>query len=132
MMKTNARLRVIVADDDADTRELVTMALRSDASEIQTATNGAELVQQTRDCGPFDLIITDVQMPIMEGLEAVVAIRALGIDTPVLVITGHASDASTRAILVPDVTLLRKPFQVSELRRVVARLITSNQDDEPT
>jgi CheY-like chemotaxis protein len=131
MMKANARLRVIVADDDADTRELVTMALRSDASEIQIATNGAELVQQTRDCGSFDIIITDVQMPIMEGLEAVAAIPALGIDTPVLVITGHASDASTRAMLVSNVTLLRKPFQVYELRRV-ARLIASNQDDEPT
>jgi CheY-like chemotaxis protein len=123
-------LRVIVADDDADTRELVTLALRSIASEILVVNNGAELLQQTRDCGPFDLIVTDIQMPIMEGLEAMAAIRALGIDTPVLVMTGHA-DAIISAMPGWNVALLRKPFQVSELRRLVVRLIAS-RDDQPT
>ncbi|MEO8841026.1 MAG: response regulator [Kofleriaceae bacterium] len=111
---------MIVADDDVDTRELVTVALRSRAIEIHIATNGAELLEQTRDLGPFDLIVTDVQMPIMGGLEAIATLRALGVDTPVLVMTGHANVPTA---LGSNVALLRKPFQVSELRSAVDQLL---------
>jgi CheY-like chemotaxis protein len=116
-------LRVIVADDDADTREIVAMALQSRATEIHLVTNGAELLEQTRDRGPFDVIVTDINMPIMDGLEAVTALRALGIDTPVLVITAHVPSDT---IALSNVILLRKPFDVSALRSAVDRLLAGD------
>jgi CheY-like chemotaxis protein len=118
-MAVSRRLRLIVADDDADTRELVITALRSIASEIRTVEDGAALLRETRDCGPFDVIITDIQMPIMGGLEAIEAIRALGIETPVVVMTGRPEAGVPSSL--DNVTLLRKPFGVAELRSAVAR-----------
>jgi two-component system, cell cycle response regulator CpdR len=113
------RLRLIVADDDADTCELVRTALRSIASEIRVVADGAALLRETRDNGPFDVIITDIQMPVMGGLEAIDAIRALGIETPVVVMTGRPEVGVPPSL--DNVTLIRKPFGVAELRSAVAQ-----------
>jgi CheY-like chemotaxis protein len=118
-MAVSQGLRLIVADDDADTCELVKTALRSIASEIRIVGDGAALLRETRDNGPFDVIITDIQMPIMGGLEAIDAIRALGIATPVVVMTGRP-EAGVPARL-DRVTLIRKPFGVAELRSAVVQ-----------
>jgi two-component system OmpR family response regulator len=128
-MLKNGKLvaRVVIADDDPDTLELLHRALRSPTTEILEAASGAELVQRLADDGPFDLIVTDIQMPWMHGLDVLRSVRAANVQTPALVVTG-----ASRAELESTVTrlgwtrLLRKPFGIASLRQAVSELLAGD------
>ena len=122
--KSTRRLRILIADDDPDTLELVRLALRSPRTEICEATNGAVLLQILGHQHPFDAIVADIQMPWMDGLRVVVLARGFDIRTPVLVITGRADpDLQRRVERLERARLLRKPFGILELRRALTDLI---------
>jgi two-component system, response regulator YesN len=108
--------RVLVVDDCEEMRSALRRMLASIASEICEARNGVELMAAVAGDVPFDLIVTDVRMPWMNGLGAATTIRRAGIDTPLILITGF-SDAETgrRIQTLPRASLLRKPFTREEL-----------------
>ena len=117
-------MRILIADDDPDTLELVRLALRSPGIEICEATNGAVFLQVLGGRHPFDAIVADVQMPWMDGLRAVELARRFHIQTPVLVITGRADpDLQRRVERIDRARLLRKPFGILELRVALADLV---------
>jgi DNA-binding response OmpR family regulator len=118
-------VRVLVADDDRLLLDSVAAALADLGADVVGASNGAELIDQLASRGPFDLVITDVGMPWMSGLTAMRAARTAGLDLSVIVMTGlpdRQIPAQVRS-LGPDVVLLRKPFDVSELDAVASRLL---------
>jgi CheY-like chemotaxis protein len=116
--------RVAIADDDPDSRELLRHILHGPDTELLEAVNGAALVQLLAEQAPFDLIVTDVDMPWMEGLQALRSARAADIHTPAVVITGLAGPGLEAAVARLGVTtLLRKPFGAVELREAVASLL---------
>jgi len=116
--------RIAIADDDPDSLELLRLALRSPKTEISEAADGAELVQLLGEDGPFDLIVTDIHMPWMEGLQVLRAARAAEVKTPVLVITGMARpDLQAKVDGIGNAKLLHKPFGIAELREAVADLM---------
>jgi CheY-like chemotaxis protein len=117
-------LRILIADDDPDTLELVRLALRSPRIDIWEATNGAVLLQILGGRHSFDAIVADIQMPWMDGLRAVELARKFNIQTPVLVITGRADpDLQRRVERLDGARLLRKPFGILELRVALADLV---------
>jgi len=120
--------RIVIADDDPDSLELLRLALGNPQIEICEAVNGAELVDLLAEQGPFDLVVTDVHMPWMEGLQVLLSARAAEIHTPVLVITGLTRpDLQIKIDRLGNAKLLRKPFGVSELRAAVAELMAAQR-----
>jgi two-component system response regulator MprA len=117
--------RVLVADDDPELLDIVATELAEDGWVVTRASNGAELVRELTRGGPWDLIVTDISMPWMNGLEVARVARSSGLTTPLLVITALKAgqlDAQV-ASLGRDTALLRKPFELDELRAAARSLL---------
>jgi DNA-binding response OmpR family regulator len=117
--------RVLVADDDPSMLSAVADALARQGYDVARAEGGADLVDQLANAGPFDLIVSDISMPWMDGLKALRSMRTAGLATPIIVMTALKDDqipAQVRA-LGGNAVLLRKPFELDELDASVAALI---------
>ena len=118
-------LRIAIADDDPDSLELLRLALESPMTEIYEATNGVELAQLLIENDPFDLVITDVLMPWMEGLQVLRSVRVAEVMTPVLVISGLTrADLQTTVERLGNAALLPKPFGIPDLRAAISDLMS--------
>lgn len=116
----------MVADDDFDMLTTVADALEEwGAEEVVRAASGAELVLHLAEHGPFDLVITDVAMPWMSGLQAMRSVRYAGVMAPIIFITGleDAQLPDRVAGLGGCAVLLRKPFGLAELEDAVGELL---------
>ena len=82
-----AGARILVADDDPELLDVVDENLTRRGADVTRATNGAELFENLAEKGPFDLIVTDVAMPWMTGVQAMHAARTAGLGTPIVVMT---------------------------------------------
>ncbi len=126
--------RVLVADDDDDLRAVVAVALRRDGHEVIEARSGHELLERVvpsilrGDAGrPPDIIVSDIQMPGIDGLSVLAGLRDTGWATPIVFMSGYVTDAvRARAAALGAAALMRKPFDVDELRAAVASLVTKS------
>jgi len=110
--------RILVVDDDADVRH-VTASFLSSFGYRETEAGDAREALDLLASQDFDLVVADLAMPGMTGVELVNAIRRHGLTVPVLILTGHAE-----AVEIPaGVPVLAKPFESSELAATVANLI---------
>jgi two-component system KDP operon response regulator KdpE len=114
--------RVLVVDDERQITRMLRMALQSSGYAVETAANGIEALQKFEAQRP-DLVITDLAMPGMDGLELTRAIRQSAV-TPVIVLSVRDSDAMKVAALDDGADdYLTKPFSMPELQaRVRAQL----------
>jgi CheY-like chemotaxis protein len=121
--------RVLIADDEASMRELVARAIAMDGHETVTAQDGAEALEiLTREGGAFDLLLTDIQMPIMDGIALALSAARDFPALTILLMTGFADQrerASNLNALVHDV--ITKPFSVADIRTAVADALTSKK-----
>jgi two-component system cell cycle response regulator CpdR len=122
-----AMARVLIADDEDSMRALVARAIGMDGHDTVTAQDGAEALEiLNQDRGAFDLLLTDIQMPVMDGIAlALTAAR----DFPrltILLMTGFADQrerASGLHAIVYDV--VTKPFSVADIRTAVAAALAA-------
>jgi CheY-like chemotaxis protein len=128
--ETNMTRRVIIADDDPQTRELIRAALRPLNHEVRETSSGLELLEALAYEGPFDLIVTDLMMPSIDGIRVIAMARNAGVETPILVVTAYppqdlAGDGDTATSLrwLGGATLIRKPFGLADLREAAAALL---------
>ena len=116
--------RIAIADDDPDSLALLRLALGGPVTEIREATNGVELAQLLLENEPFDLVVTDVLMPWIEGLAVLRSARVAEDMTPVLLITGlRRPDLDATVERLGHAKLLHKPFGISELRAAARDLM---------
>ncbi len=115
--------RVIIAEDDLDTRYIIRLALRPLECEIVEASSGLELLEALAHQGSFDLIITDLAMPYIDGVRVVAMARTANLRTPVLLVTAYPPDDMATVQWLGDVWLLRKPFALSSLRAAAEGLM---------
>ena len=131
---TNSMLsgaRVLVADDDLELLDAVGDALTRMGAEVTRAQNGAELIENLAEKGPFDLVVTDIAMPWMTGFQAMHAARTAGLGTSVIVMTGLRDAALPARVnaLGRNAALLHKPFELTELESVVSRLLAERRGE---
>ncbi len=118
------RVRVLVADDEPQLRALLTRLLTREGYDVTAVASGVELVSAVREADePFDLIMSDVMMPELSGLDA---LRALGDelgDTPVLLMTALRDERVVReASEAGALAVIAKPFELEVVRTAVAAL----------
>lgn len=117
---------ILIIDDEAGVRDSVRQILETAGHRVNDAANGVAGLQRFKADRP-DLVITDIIMPDMEGIETIRAIRALAPDCPVLAMSGggrlgNVDFLSVAGRLGADDTL-QKPFEIDELLGKVAALL---------
>jgi two-component system cell cycle response regulator CpdR len=121
--------RVLIADDEDSMRSLVARAIAMDGHDTVTAQDGAEALEiLIREDGAFDLLLTDIQMPVMDGIALALTAARDFPDLTILLMTGFA-DQRERAhglnAIVHDV--VTKPFSVADIRTAVAAALAARK-----
>jgi CheY-like chemotaxis protein len=95
--------RILLAEDGLDNQRLLATVMRRAGAEVEVASNGAEALAKAqaaqRAGAPFDLIVMDVQMPIMDGYEATRQLREGGWRWPIVALTAHAMEGDRERCL---------------------------------
>lgn len=118
-------LRVLVADDCRDIRRVLEIVLEGAGVKVQSAGSGREAVELAKQ-GQFEVIVLDVHMPDLDGMSALRALRASGVNTPLLAITADATDETKRRCLEAGFdAFVPKPFENTDLLAHIGRLANS-------
>jgi len=117
--------RILVIDDEVEVRRAVTTYLRGLGHEVLSAANGREAIA-TLSTGPVDLLVTDINMPEMDGIEIVSSLREAASRVPIIAMSGgglfdKGMLLDSAQALGADRTL-EKPFDLEELRHAVEEL----------
>lgn len=113
--------RILVVDDEQIARENIRHVLSKDSHQVATASTGLEAMALLR-AQPFDLVLTDLKMEGLDGLELLSQIKEARPDTAVILITGYATvETAVKAMKTGACDYIAKPFQLEELRAAVAR-----------
>ena len=125
---TGPRLRILLAEDNIVNQKVADGILRKLGHTVVIAGNGREAIEALNNSGPngFDLVLMDVQMPEMDGLEATRSIRikdqAHGTHTPVIAMTAHAMTGDRERFLEAGMDgYIGKPIRVAELMEEIRR-----------
>ena len=118
---------VLIADDEESMRLLVGRAIAMDGHDVVTAEDGAEALEIISNVDtPFDLLLTDIKMPVMDGIALALAAARDYPDLTILLMTGFA-DQRERATglnaIVHDV--VTKPFSLAGIQKAVAEALTA-------
>ena len=137
LRESRRHLNVLLAEDNAVNRTLALRLLEKQGHTVMVANNGREVVATFENSNPnsFDLILMDVQMPEMDGIEATAAIRemerATGKHTPILAMTANAMSGDRERCLKAGMDgYLAKPIQMEELTMAIERTIALGSEKE--
>ena len=121
--------RVLIADDEDSMRMLVARAIAMAGHDTVTAQDGAEAQEiLTREDGAFDLLLTDIQMPVMDGIALALSAARDFPRLTILLMTGFAHQrerASNLSAIAHDV--ITKPFSIADIRTAVADALASRK-----
>lgn len=117
------RPRVLVVDDEASIRELLSKTLALAEYDVDTAPDGRSAIERLR-LGNYDLLIADLKMPGLDGLSLIREAKRLKTDLPVIIITGFSTESSAiEAVNLGVAGYLTKPFRVPQVLAAAARAL---------
>jgi two-component system cell cycle response regulator CpdR len=120
-----AMKRILLAEDDNDMRQFLTRALKNAGYEVVSFDNGKSAYERLRE-EPFSLLLSDIVMPEMDGIELARRATELDPDLKVMFITGFAAVALNPDSEAPkDASVLSKPFHLKDLVNEVERLLAA-------
>lgn len=124
----NRPVRILVAEDDAEMRQILAETLRGDGYEVIELADGGRLLVDiaTRVKGDgegVDLIVSDIHMPVCTGLQILEALRQARWRTPVILITAFGDSATRRRAQSLMAVLFDKPFDLDDLRTAINNLL---------
>ena len=121
--------KILIVDDEKNIRLTLSQALETLGMPVQTAVDGEEALQKLQD-SDFILVLLDLKLPGMDGLEVLRRIRESWPKTRVIMITAHGTiDYAVEAMKLGAVDFLRKPFSPNEIRKLVSQVL-ERQDEE--
>ncbi len=113
---TGSILKILVVDDSDSMREVLTTLLSLEGHQCESAANGREAMEKVIQ-GHFDVVITDVNMPEMDGITLTKNLTRYFTNLPVMVMTGQFDGGSRESALTAGARdVLGKPFAISELK----------------
>ena len=117
--------RILVVDDEESLRALVARGLTMDGHDCMMAADGAEALEiLIAEQGRFDLLLTDIRMPLMDGIALALAAKQEFPDLTIMLMTGYAEQrerAKSLEAIVSEVMI--KPFTIADLRATVLKVI---------
>jgi excisionase family DNA binding protein len=122
--RTNVdRPRILVVDDEASIRDLLSKTLALAEYDVDTASDGRSALERLR-LYAYDLLIADLRMPGIDGLSVIREAKRLKSDLPVIIITGYSTEsAAIEAVNLGVAGYLTKPFKVPQVLAVAAKAI---------
>jgi two-component system response regulator AtoC len=118
-----AQKTLLVADDDASIRSLLKQLLSDEGFNVLEASTGIEVVDKVKESSP-DLVIMDVRMPELDGIEALARLKSTNPKTAVLIMTAFgSSNAAIRAMELGAFDYITKPFELDKISHSVKRVL---------
>jgi DNA-binding NtrC family response regulator len=115
--------RVLIVDDEENIRFTLTQALASLPLDIDTAAEGEQALKKVEQ-GKFSLILLDLRMPGMDGMQVLERLRESRPEIPVVVLTAHGTiETAVDAMQLGAIEFLQKPFVPEDVRRLVSRVL---------
>jgi excisionase family DNA binding protein len=117
------RARVLVVDDELPVRELLNKTLTMSNYDVDTAADGSAALERLRD-SEYDLLITDLKMPGLDGLSVIREVRRERPEIPVIIITSYSTEANAiEAINLGVAGYITKPFRLPRILAAAARAL---------
>jgi excisionase family DNA binding protein len=122
-LATGERPRILVVDDEASIRDLLSKTLALAEYDVDVAPDGRSALDRLR-LYPYDLLIADLKMPGMDGLTVIREAKRYKADLPVIIITGYSTESSAiEAVNLGVAGYLTKPFRVPQVLAAAARAL---------
>jgi PAS domain S-box-containing protein len=127
---TRLQARILVADDNEANRQLISLRLRRAGAEVVMACDGQEALDLTREAfeqsRPFDAVVMDMQMPVVDGYEAVRELRARGFRQPIVAVTAYAmAEDREECLSLGCDDFISKPIEWDRFLTKLARLLAA-------
>lgn len=122
-MTAKQKAKILIVDDEENIRKMLRRALESENHEIETALNGDEGLSKIKE-DDFDLILLDLKLPGMDGIEVLEKMREEDILVPVLIITGYGStESAVKVMKLGAIDYLQKPFKPQDIKEQVTDIL---------
>src|SRR3989339_177906 len=119
----NEKHRILIVDDEASHRMMLRAVLKEDGYAVAEASDGTEAVAAVEN-EAFDVILLDIRMTSMDGIEALAEIRKLSPHVPVLIMTAYASvKTAVEALKAGAFDYLTKPLDIEELKILIEKAL---------
>ncbi len=125
-------MRILLTEDDDSVRAFVSRALELDGHDVETACHGVEALERlTENAGSYDLLVTDVKMPIMDGIALAHEASGQWPGLPILLMTGFADQRERAEDLAEKIRdVVTKPFTLAQIREAVSGAAGVDEADE--
>ena len=122
---------LLIVDDGPENRELLKLVLSDTGLRVSEAENGSVAVEMAR-AHPYDVILMDMQMPVMDGYSATRTLRTEGVKTPIIALTANAMKGSEKAVMDAGCSgFLTKPVNIDQLLQALAKLLDGKRVEAP-
>jgi DNA-binding NtrC family response regulator len=127
MKAVGVRMKILVVDDEEGARELFNTILSDEGYEVTLAVNGSEALSRIRGAD-YDLVVTDIKMPGMDGLQLLQEIRKAGSKVDVIMVTAYGEvESYLKAMSLGAAEYINKPIRIKELKRIVHKVLTERK-----
>jgi DNA-binding NtrC family response regulator len=127
----SASKRLLIVDDEPNIRLMLRTTLESNDYLVATAEDG-DTALKWLEADSFDLVLLDLQMPRLDGMQVLEQLREAGNNVPVVIITAHGSvPNAVKAMKLGAIDFLAKPMAPEPLRKLVAEVLARHDEPDP-
>src|SRR3990172_614871 len=120
--------QILIADDDSSMRMALSESLESCGFEVETAENGADALKKFEK-GKFEIVVTDMRMPKMTGMDVLRGVKKISPRTPVILITAYGTvKTAVEAMKEGASEFIMKPFSLDDLEFAVKNVLATSKE----